>query len=569
MLRFLHIENIAVIERAEIELFPGLNVLTGETGAGKSIIIDSIGAILGYRTSRELVRTGADRAFVSAVFSGLSGDALSWLEANGHEAEDGELILQRELRQDGRGVCRIGGRPAAVSTLRELGGLLLGIHGQHDSQRLFDESSHLLFLDAFAGISAPLSDYRNEYNELLRLRREIDGAALSDEEKEHRIDILNYRIGELQNARLRPGEDGELSARRRLLSNSGKVIAALEAAYGFMYQNDEPPPVYAQLSNAASALGEVDQVSPELSGVLDRIEDMRYAAQDIAFELRGLLEGFDFSPQELEEIEERLDALSRIKSRYGGSVEAAIDRLERYKAELSDIELSGERLESLRNQHAKRLEIVTSLAEELSGRRKGAALELEDRIKRELFELDMKNVGFRAAFEELEAPAQDGIDGVRFLFSANLGEELRALSKVASGGELSRIMLAMRNAMSGSGGVGTMVFDEVDAGVSGRAAQKVAEKLFEVSRDRQVLCVTHLAQIAAMADHHFKIEKSEREGRTFTGVALLDEDGRKDELARITTGGNITETALSGAGEMIEFGKLYKKQKNMDGETEA
>ncbi|MBQ9460257.1 MAG: DNA repair protein RecN [Oscillospiraceae bacterium] len=564
MLQLLHIENIAIIERADIEFARGFNALTGETGAGKSIVIDSLGAVLGQRTSRDLIRTGAPKAMVSAAFDGVDG-SIPALEENGVCPEpDGTLLLQRELSADGKNVCRANGRPITVSQLRAIGAALLNIHGQHEGTALLDETQHLAYLDRFGHMEPRLDSYAALFSQMRDTQREIDALAMDESEKARRIDMLRHQIEELERAQLQPGEEEALLSRRNILRNGEKFIAALTEADYCMNGGDEAGGALNALRQAEDALRALRGFGEEYASLSDRLETLRSEAYDVAMILRDKREEFDFSPQELDEVESRVDLLYRLKKKYGGTVEEMMDYLERSKTELDNIEYAGDRIVQLQKKLESRRAAVEKAARELTKARAAAAKTLESEILRELKELDMPKVRFAIDFAEKE-PDADGADVVRFLMSANVGEELKPIHKIASGGELARIMLALKNVFASQESVMTMVFDEVDTGVSGRAAQRVAEKLARVSREKQVLCVTHLPQLAAMADTHFSVEKGEEGGRTLTRVTELDRAHRSRELARLTGGETVSETMLRGAEELLDAAEAFKRSLREDG----
>lgn len=549
MLRLLHIENIAVIERAEIAFDRGFNVLTGETGAGKSIVIDAISAILGERTYRDVIRTGADRAFVSAVFDGVPD--LPWFAENRVEYDPSELLVQREVYADGKNVCRVNGRPVTVAILKKLGGQLVNIHGQHDSQQLFDETKHLSYLDLFARNEAERTAYAACYERVLSLRRERERLTLDEGEKLRRVEALQYQLEEIGRAALQPGEDEQLENRRKLLQNAEKLSEALTAAAMALSGGEDASGAVDLVGEADHALARIARYDEGLAALGDRLSNLQYELEDVAGELRDHLDQMAYSGEELEQIESRLDVIHRLKRKYGGSVEEILQYAERAQRELDEITFSEERLAQLE----KELAAVTAEAKAagllLRATRQTAARAMETRLSQELAALDMPRAQFVCQLEETDL-TPDGLDSLRFLMTANVGEALKPLSKVASGGELARIMLAIKNVLAEQDRVGTLIFDEVDAGVSGRAAQKVAEKLRAVSKNKQVLCVTHLPQIAAAADVHLLIAKTEREGRTYTQVTALDRPGRTREIARIIGGAEITETTLRSAGEMLQ-----------------
>lgn len=555
MLQLLHIENIAVIEEADITFDEGFNALTGETGAGKSIVIDAMGAVLGQRTSRDLIRTGAAKAFVSAMFSGVP--PLPVLEECGLEAEDGELLLQREIYADGKNACRVGGRPVTVAQLRRIGGALLNIHGQHDGQQLLDEEQHGAYLDSFGRVEAELGAYAACYEAMEVTRKKLKSLQMDEAEKERRMDSLTFQIQELEKAQLKPGEEEALLQRRNLLRNSEKFMSAVQGAVWSLTGGDDGGGAVSELREAAGAVSGVKGLDDRFGQLHERLESLYSEAYDVAETLRDLQDSFDFSPQELDELEGRADLLYRLKKKYGPTVEDMLAYLEKCREELDQIAFAADTTARLQKQLEKERGRAMKAARALSEARKAAAKRLEERIQEELRQLDMPKVRFAICFEEKEPDAL-GIDVVRFLMSANVGEELRPINKVASGGELARIMLALKNVLAENELIGTLVFDEVDTGVSGRAAQKVAEKLAQVSRRKQVLCVTHLPQLAAMADTHFSVEKGEREGRTYTRVLRLDRERRKEELARLTGGQRLTSALLAGAEELLDAASEYR-----------
>ena len=562
MLSLLHIENIAVIESADIQFDKGFNALTGETGAGKSIVVDAIGAIIGERTSRDLIRTGAKSAMVSAVFTQLP--ALSWFAENGlGPDEDGNLLLQREIQLDGKNICRLNGRLLTVSQLRALGRQLLNIHGQHDGQQLLDERCHLSYLDRFGGMESLLAAYQEAYQEFQRILRERNALEMDEAEKSRRIDSLTFQIGELERAHLQPGEDEALTDRRNLLRNAGKLIEAVEGAHAACWGDEDRDGAVSLLMEAERTLSSAASMSPQVSALLEQLTELRCAADDLAEQVRDLRDSFDFEPGELDEIEGRLDVLYRLKKKYGPTVEEMLDYLERSKKELDEIQFSSDKIARLEKEQAKALQLARERAQALSEARRAAGDALQQRIQSELKQLDMPKVRFQAEFQPKSgeyALDETGMDEVQFLMSANVGEDLKPIQKIASGGELARIMLALKNVLAENDDVTTLVFDEVDTGVSGRAAQKVAEKLAGVARTKQVLCVTHLPQLAAMADVHFSVEKGERKGRTFTEVERLSRERRKEELARLTGGASITQALLDGAEELLAGAERYKKE---------
>ena len=562
MLSLLHIENIALIDQADISFGPGFNVLTGETGAGKSIIIDSISAVMGERTSRDLIRTGEKSALVTAIFRDLPD--LPWFQENGiGPDENGELILSRKIQADGKNICRVAGKPCTVVQLKALGGQLIDIHGQHDGQQLLDESCHLGYLDSFGLLGADGEEYRTEYQKLAELRRQIAALQMNEAEKARRIDTLQYQIAELERAELRPGEEEELDERKKILRSADQLMAAVEGAYGAVFGDEDRDGAASLLAEAESAVARVADFSGELSQLSESLADLRYAAEDAAERLRDLRDSFEFSPHELDEVESRLDLLYRLKKKYGSTIQEMLEYLERSRAELDRIEMAEDTILKLEKKRAKLLEKVKKKAEELSKKRQAAAQTLKERIEEELRQLDMPKVRFETEFLPKSGDLgldETGMDEVRFLMSANVGENLKPIARVASGGELSRIMLALKNVLAENDSIMTLIFDEVDTGVSGRAAGKVAEKMSRLSQTCQVLCVTHLAQIAAMSDSHYSVQKEEKDGRTYTNVRTLDREGRKQELARLTGGVHTSAAILEGAEELIREAEDYKSR---------
>ena len=557
MLSLLHIENIAIIESADIQFDPGFNVLTGETGAGKSIVIDAISTVLGQRTSRELIRTGARSARVTAVFTQLA--PIPWLPENGVPQGE-ELLLQREVQADGRNVCRVNGRIMTVAQLRELGRQLLDIHGQHDGQQLLDPACHLGYLDSFGRTAPALADYRAAYETVTGLRRQIAALEMDDAERSRRVDTLNFQIRELERAELRPGEEEELSERRALLRNAGKLIDAVQSAEYALSGNEDSQGACDLISDAEGALRGVAGAAPQFSELFEKLTALRCAADDAAEVLRDLYHDFDFSPEELDQLESRLDVLYRLKRKYGATVEDMLDYLDHCRQELDQIEFADDTIARLTQELAQAKAEAVRRGKLLTQARTQAAQALQQRVEEELRQLDMPKVRFQTEF--LPSGGKDGMDEngmeqVQFLMSANVGEALRPIQKVASGGELARIMLALKNVLAEDDGIGSLVFDEVDTGVSGRAAQKVAQKMADVARCKQVLCVTHLPQIAAMADTHFSVEKGERNGRTYTRVERLDRPRRKEELARLMGGASITDTLRDSAEELLTQAESY------------
>ena len=549
MLNLLHIENIAVIESADISFGTGFNVLTGETGAGKSIVIDAISAILGERAYRDMIRTGEEKASVRAVFSQVA--PLDWFNENG-VPYDRETVIQRDIFLDGKNVCRVNGTLVSVTMLRKLGIQLMNIHGQHDSASLFDEENHLIFLDDFSSNQALRQAYQEKYQAVAALRREIQRMTMDEGEKLRRMETLQYQIAEIEKAELEPGEDEALEERRKLLQNAERLSKGMDEAVEALYGGEESDGAAGLLTQAEHALGRLSRFSDSFTSLHERVTDLMYQVRDAAEEAKDMRDDLSYSADELEQIESRLDVIYRLRKKYGTTCQEILDYLEKARKELADIEFADDRLEKLKQKQQKAEKEAWAAAQVLRQNRRENAEIMSARILQELKELDMPRVQFSCQFRELELQP-NGADAVAFYLSANAGEALKPLSKVASGGELARIMLSMKNVLAEKDQIATLIFDEVDTGVSGRAAQKVAEKLRKLARHKQVLCVTHLPQMAALADTHMLISKCERDGRTYTSVTPLDTEGRKRELARIIGGTHITETTLKSAEEMLRF----------------
>ena len=557
MLSSLHIENIAVIERSDIEFGEGFNVLTGETGAGKSMVIDALSAVLGGRVSREIVRHGAEKALVSAVFTGTDTDA--WCEENDIDAEE-ELIVQRRITADGKSACRVNGVPVTVQQLRDLGALLLDIHGQNDGRQLLDEARHLTYLDRFGDLDAPLQAFRARFEAFRDTRREIERLTMDELEKARLTESLSYQIQELEKAELNPGEYDELGARRDLMKNAGRLSEDLDEAYAALYESDVN--AISLTSDAADLVTHASGYAPELEEAVKILTDARYQLEDAAERISDLRRTLDFSPQEYDRIETRLSQLRRLQKKYNMDENGLLAHLDQCRDRLNEIEYASDRIEHLQRELLERRKAAQKAAAELTAARQRAAETLSERIVSELRDLSMPSVRFRV--EILPVGGEDGFnasgaDEVRFLLSANAGEEPGRIARIASGGELSRIMLAMKSVFAEKDAVPSLVFDEIDTGVSGIAAQRVGEKIGVLSRHKQILCITHLPQIASMADTHFSIRKEERAGRTYTSVTRLDRNGRIQELARLRDGENISATALAAAEEQLSAAERFKQ----------
>lgn len=556
MLNELHIENIAVIEKADIEFHKGLTVLTGETGAGKSIIVDSLNAILGSRTSREIVRTGAEKGLVSAVFETSLAD--DWCRENDIGPEE-ELIITRKISADGKSSCRVCGVPVSVSQLKELGSILLDIHGQNDGRQLMDEDCHMSYLDGFGDYSDKLSAHRENYSAYKACLKEIKRLSMDEIEKARLADSLQYQINELESANLKVGEEDELTSKRDILRNSEKLTEAIDTSYNALYGGDEN--AISLTDEAASLMSKASMITDELSETAQIIENASAMLYDAAERIRDFRDSLDFSPDEYDNIESRLLLLRKLRRKYNMDEEQMLAHIDECRKKLDELEYSDDMLAKLNKELENHIKRCESSAKALSDARKAAGAVLEKRITDELRELSMPSVRFKVAVEPLENNTGfdiNGCDEVRFLISANAGMELGRISKIASGGELSRIMLAMKTVFSRNDPVETLIFDEIDTGVSGIAAQRVGEKLSDLSDGKQVLCITHLPQIAALADNHYMITKFERNGKTYTEVCDLDRQGRGKELARLYGGDNITELVLASAEEQLTSADKYK-----------
>lgn len=558
MIKDLYIENIAVIEKENVSFGPGFNVMTGETGAGKSIVVDAIDAVLGGRTTRELIRTGADKAMISAVFTDVCID--DWLEKNDIEADE-EIILQRRINSDGKSSCRVCGVPVTVQQLRELGSLLLDIHGQNDGRQLMDENRHLAYLDSFANRKDAVEHYSQLFLQYQEIKKEIKRLSMNEYEKERLMQQLTLEVSELEQASVHPGEEEELAARQVLMKNSEKLTETLEKAYQALYEADEN--AISLVSDAAYYTKAAAALAPELNDAAKSVDDARFLLTDAVERINDLRNALDFSEEEYCQIESRLAQLRRLERKYASDEAGLIQCLEVRKKQLSEIESSSDLLIQLEKDLQKKADEVLAAGKELSSIRCKAAELLQKRIETELKYLNMPSVRFVAEMVPVSESVgfnSTGCEEVRFLMSANAGENLGRISHIASGGELSRIMLAMKSVFAEHDAVGSMVFDEIDTGVSGIAAQRVGEKMASLARKRQVICITHLPQIAAMADVHFQIQKEELNGHTFTSVTELDRSGRIRELARLHGGDVVTSKTLDAAEEQLNAADAYKNR---------
>ena len=550
MLNQLNIKNVAVIDKLDVSISGGLSVLTGETGAGKSIIIDSRNMILGDRASKELVRYGTEKAAVSAVFG--CGGLSEILEENDIEPEDGEIIISRTITKDGKSSARINGMPVTLAVLREIADRLINIHGQHDNQALLTPSRHIDFLDGYGRTEALLLEYKNLYRQLRAAERELKSLETDEREKMQRMDLLEYQIKEITSAQLTDGEEEELISRREICRNAEEIRESIGEAYANLYDNGEMQSAYDSLSIAVNALSGVSELDPKISEVYDALQNAMYAVEDGAHELSSFGETVEFDPEELDELEERLELISRLKRKYGADI-PAINRFgEKAQEELDSIMMSDERAEELKKQVEDITSKLRTSAKKLSEARIAAARTLEKKIEDSLHELNMEKSKFRVLVEPENKFLENGCDRTEFMISTNPGEPLKPLVKIASGGELSRVMLAIKSILAETDSVDTLIFDEIDTGVSGKTALKIANKLSELAKTKQVICITHLPQLTAAADNHYLIEKNTDGEMASTSLRKLDDEGRAEELARIIDGGEITETAMKHAKELLK-----------------
>ncbi|MCH5184494.1 MAG: DNA repair protein RecN [Oscillospiraceae bacterium] len=557
MLTNLCIENIAVIEKTEIEFADGMCVLTGETGAGKSMIIDSVNIISGARTNKSLVRYGTDKASVTAVFD--VGEGFPYFEELGIDAEDGQIIIRRDITADGKSVCRINSAITPLSTLRAVAQRLVNIHGQPDNQNLLNPAKHIEFLDKFAGNGSLLEEYGVCYGELADIKRKIKELDTDEKERAEKIDFLTFQVGEIENAKLKKGEDELLEEQRAVISNAEKISLAVNTAYGNLYDSSEIRPAYDGISIAVSALEDITEYDTKIQAIYDKLSGIMYDLEDCTRELNDYARGVEYDENMLDEIEGRLDLINRLKMKYGGTTEAVLEFCENAKKALENITHGDELKAELKAEYEKKLAELSGIAAKLTASRKKAGEVLRKEIERSMHELDMKGAGFCVDIKNSGDFSPTGRDEVEFLISANAGEPLKPLVKTASGGELSRVMLSIKSILADVDDVDTLIFDEIDTGVSGSAAQKIASKLSHIAHHRQVICITHLASVAAMADAHYLIQKKVKDGKTSTSLKRLDHDNRVCELARIIDGSDITEAAVRHAAEMLSHAEKMKK----------
>ena len=550
MLSSLQIENVAVIQKAEVHFEPGLNVLTGETGAGKSILIDSINAILGNRTSKDLVRTGAAKAVIRAAFEQVPPAVLDKLEQSGYERSEA-LLLSREITAEGKSSCRINGMPATAAVLRELCGGLININGQHDSVGLLNPAHHLGILDDYAQNRTVFQDYYTLYRKLVQVKRELDALITDEAEKQRKIDLLQYQVQEIEDAGLTAGEEQTLENRRKVLSNASAIRDRLAQSYALLSGSDDAAGAVDLLGEASNAVDAAAQLDPALTAAAGQLLDLYYNAKDVAADLIGRLDTYDTNDAELDEVEQRLDLLYRLKRKYGSTVEDVIAFGQKAREELDNIQHSQQRYDTLQAEKLRLYAKAREKAEVLTQTRLKAFEELNTRISGTLDFLNMP--GVRMTLRHTRGPlASHGQDSVEFYISTNPGEAPKPLAKIASGGELSRITLAIKNAMADKDAVPTVIYDEIDSGVSGKAAGRIGEVLRQSAQGHQILCITHTAQIAALADCHLLIQKNVSNERTYTEIHPLDESGRVEALARLISGDHITELSRANAREMLQ-----------------
>ena len=551
MLSQLYIENIAVIRQATIDFQKGFHVFTGETGAGKTILISAINAVLGGRTFKEIIRTGESRARVSALFTGIPASLAEKIGELGYPLEDGQLLVQREIDLTGKGQCRLDGRPATAAMLREVCSLLIDTHGQHDNQELLSAEKHLGFLDSFGAYRKELEDYAKAYAQRMACADRLEKLQMDESYKLQRMDILQFQLKEIGDARLTDGEEEQLTEQQKRIKNAERITESLGTIYTLLNgDGEELRGVLEALEEISTELDTAAKYLPDFTQYGDKLNDAYYMLEELGSTARDTLEDADFDPRQLDTIESRLDTIYRLKKKYGGSIAEILAYYDKISEEYNTLELSDEMVEQLRGELERAEQDLRQAAKALTARRLETAGEFVRRVEAELAYLDMGGVRFSISRKE-KAFGPNGADEMEFLICTNAGEEARPLAKIASGGELARIMLAIKNVLAEKDDIGTIIFDEVDTGVSGRAAQKIGQKLAEVARHRQVICVTHLAPVAACAAHHYRIYKTVEEGRTFTRVEELGHEDRVRELARIMVGDHITESALQSAGEML------------------
>lgn len=551
MLLELHIKDFALIDSADLKFEKGLNILTGETGAGKSIVIDSVNFIMGDKQSRDIIRTGAESAYVEGVFDANSEEASHILQENGIDEED-VLIISREINQNGRSISRINGKTVTVSLLKQVMKYIIDIYGQHQHQSLLDEQNHIQILDSFCGSSIIeiKKQYKALYEQIKEIENQIDRINLDEKDRQRKLGLLSYQINEINEAKLKPNEDEELYKKREVLANAEKIYSSLSNAYNILYSSEEQNSSYDGIGSSIGYLEGIEKYDEKLENIKNELKDVYYNLEGIVDEIREYKDNIDFEPDVLNQVEIRLDLINSLKMKYGNSIEEILAYCERSSSELNELVNNNQTIDKLSQKKKDGYIKLNKLAEDISKIRKEVAVKLEDRIEEELRYLGMDKASFKIVVEDNESLNEDGKNKVYFMMTANVGEPLKPLSKVASGGELSRIMLAIKSVIADVDSIPTLIFDEIDTGISGRAAQAVAEKMCLISKNHQVLCVTHLPQIASMADVHFKIEKNIIDGKTYTNVLKLDNKGQTEELARMLGGAILTDLTRKHSIEM-------------------
>lgn len=556
MLSQLYIKNIAVISEAVIDFGPRFNVFTGETGAGKTILVSAINGVLGARLTKDIIRSGEESAYLSALFTQLPQDIRSNIEDMGFEMQDDSLLISREIGV--RNICKVNGRPATVQILREIASLLIDVHGQKDNHKLLIPENHIAYIDSFGGLESYLQNYRKLYDEILDVKHRLEQINRRDREKEHLIDLLTYQVKEIESANLQQGEEEELILKRDQIANAEKIIRLLSQSKLLLDGEEDTTGIIQMFEELTDYLGKLAHFLPQMEELALKMEEISYDISDCSGDLSGYLDKIDYQPDELDLIEERLDLIYRLKRKYGNSVEEILDYLQKSRQQLQEITFSEEKAQELQEEYMRLKPLVQEAADILTAQRHRAAKEFLSRVKKELEFLNMPSVRLSVSAGR-SGWKPEGQDELEFLLSSNAGEEPRPLAKIASGGELSRVMLSIKNVLAQKDQIATAIFDEIDTGVSGKAAQKIGQKLKEVSQNRQVICVTHLAQVAVYADHHLFIHKQEEGGRTFTRINLLNGEERVKEIARIISGENLTETAMENAREMLTWADEWER----------
>ncbi|WRS28137.1 DNA repair protein RecN [Oscillospiraceae bacterium MB08-C2-2] len=558
MIAQLFISNLAVIQKAAVELTGGLNVFTGETGAGKTVLLSAINAVMGKRVQKDMIRTGETKAVVSALFTQIAPNAAQKLAEMGFEPEEDGLLITREITQTG-GSCKINGMPATAAILREVTALLVGVHGQHDTEQLLSSQRHLDFIDDFGRLEGELSAYQEAFSAMRALADQLEGLNMDDAQKARQIDMLTFQLEEIQAAKLEEGEEEALTAQRQIIRNSEKIVQALSGAYAALQGDIEVEGAASLLAATASHIEQASRYIEALEPMAQRLSEMAYELGDFSADIRSSLDDMEFDPRELDELEYRLDQIHRLKAKYGGTVSDILEYAEKAQEELESITTSEQRREAIAAALAKARAKAEKLAATLSEKRRKAGEAFTKAVEQELVFLDMPSVKLSVSQKE-KALGSRGTDEIELLIVTNAGEVPKPLSRIASGGELSRIMLAIKNVLSNRDDIDTLIFDEVDSGVSGRAAQKIGQKLRQVAAQRQVLCVTHLAQVASFGHNHLLICKETEKGRPFTEIHTLERSGRIQELARIIGGDRLTDTALKNAEEMLEAAQQASRE---------